>query len=141
MISGRKRQQEESGTMEKPATAHTIAIVWNRDLLFGSRIRGALGAAGLRPRFVATVDRFTEALDSLGDEAAIAIIDMNDPVPWDAVGDVLAARPTAPPTLGFGPHTDAAARRAAKAAGLTRVVSNGQFHRDMTALIERYRRH
>jgi hypothetical protein len=127
--------------MEKPAEAPATAIVWNRDLLFGSRIRGSLGAAGLRPRFVATADRFTEALDALGDEAAIATIDMNDPIPWDIVSEVLAARPTAPPTLGFGPHTDAASRRAAKAAGLTRVVSNGQFHRDMTALIERYRRY
>ena len=45
------------------------------------------------------------------------------------------------PTLAFGPHVDVEGRRAAKAAGVTRIVSNGQFHSDMAGLIERYRRH
>ncbi|MDF3015147.1 MAG: hypothetical protein K0R44_372, partial [Thermomicrobiales bacterium] len=45
------------------------------------------------------------------------------------------------PTLAFGPHVDIEGRRAAKAAGVTRIVSNGQFHTDTVGLIERYRRH
>jgi hypothetical protein len=66
--------------------------------------------------------------------------DPYESIPWDAVGEILATQPDAPPSLGFGPHTDTASRRAAKAAGLTRIVSNGQFHTDMAQLIERYRR-
>jgi hypothetical protein len=44
----------------------------------------------------------------------------------------------ATPLLGFGPHVDVDGRRAAKAAGLTRIVSNGEFHRDLVALVARY---
>jgi hypothetical protein len=126
--------------MEENVAAPMTAIVWNRDLLFGSRIRGALATLGLRPTFVKSAEQFVAALDTRLDEAAIVIIDMNDAVPWDVVANALADRTSAPPTLGFGPHTDAANRRAAKAAGLTRVVSNGQFTSDMVALIDRYRR-
>jgi hypothetical protein len=43
------------------------------------------------------------------------------------------------PTLGFGSHVDIETRRAAKSAGVTRIVSNSEFHRDMPALISRYR--
>lgn len=116
-----------------------IAIVLNRDLLFGSHIRGALAALGLDGRFVPTTDRFVEALDAHGDAAAIAIIDMNGAVAWDVLGQALSNNEV-PPTLAFGPHTDVANRRAAKAAGVSRVVSNGQFQRDMAGLIDRYRR-
>ena len=44
------------------------------------------------------------------------------------------------PILAFGPHTDVTARRAAKAAAVTRLVSNGDFHRDMMTLVRRYAR-
>ena len=126
--------------MNQAAPAPSVAIVWNRDLLFGSRIRGALAAIGLQAHFVKSADQFLAALDARRDDAAIAIIDMNDAIPWETVARGLAGRVAAPPTLGFGPHTDVANRRAAKAAGITRVVSNGQFHTDMVALIDRYRR-
>lgn len=73
---------------------------------------------------------------------AIGIIDMNNSVSWDVIRDALSrAKGSLAPTLAFGPHVDIEARRAAKAAGVTRIVSNGQFHSDMFVLIERYRRH
>jgi hypothetical protein len=127
--------------MDQPTPEPAVAIVWNRDLLFGSRIRVALASLGLQPHFVKTVDQFLSALDARHDDAAIAIIDMNEPIPWEMVSSVLNSLAAAPPTIGFGPHTDVEGRRAAKAAGLTRVVSNGQFHTDMAAIIDRYRRH
>ena len=66
---------------------------------------------------------------------------MNGAVSWDVIDEVLS-RPSGDrvPTLAFGPHVDVESRRAAKAAGVTRIVSNGQFHGDMAGLIERYRR-
>jgi hypothetical protein len=119
----------------------TLAIVLNRDLLFGSRIRSALARLGLESRFVATAEQFVSALSQEPNSVAIGIIDMNDAITWDVIGEA-GSRADAglAPTLAFGPHVDIEGRRAAKAAGVTRIVSNGQFHNDMAALIERYRR-
>ena len=117
-----------------------IAIVLNRDLMFGSRIRGALAALGLEARFAPTTEQFVAALAAHGDSAVIGIIDMNSAVAWEPLGEALAGTKTLPPTLAFGPHTDVANRRAAKLAGVSRIVSNGQFQRDMAGLIDRYRR-
>jgi hypothetical protein len=118
-----------------------IAIVLNRDLLFGSRIRSALVALGLNGQFVANSEEFVQALKEHRDSAAIGIVDMNGLVSWEVLGAAIASADDAlPPTLAFGPHVDAQGRRAAKAAGISRVVSNGQFHSDMPGLIDRYRR-
>ena len=64
---------------------------------------------------------------------------MNGPVEWEILRDGLDANEI-PPTLAFGPHVDVEGRRAAKVAGIDRIVSNGQFDREMMPLIERYRR-
>ena len=126
---------------ESTAQSPKLAVVLNRDLLFGSRIRSALASLGLESRFVATAEQFVAALSDEPDSVAIGIIDMNGSVAWDVIREELS-RPNGDrvPTLAFGPHVDAESRRAAKAAGVTRIVSNGQLHGDMTRLIERYRR-
>jgi hypothetical protein len=119
----------------------TLAIVLNRDLLFGSRIRSVLAGLSLESRFVATAEQFVSALSQEPKSVAIGIIDMNGAISWDVIreahshGDAGLA-----PTLAFGPHVDVEGRRAARAAGVTRIVSNGQFHSDTAGLIERYRR-
>lgn len=112
----------------------------NRDLMFGSRIRNALRALDLDAQFVKNTTEFIAAARAAGDAGAIGIIDMNGAVDWDSIATVLAEEPGFPPTLGFGAHVDVETRRSAKVAGVTRIVSNGDFHRDMAALIERYRR-
>ncbi|MCC7023276.1 MAG: hypothetical protein IT338_10630 [Thermomicrobiales bacterium] len=116
------------------------AIVLNRDLLFGSRIRGALGILGLTPRVTPNTESFIEALRAVGADAAIGIIDMNSAVDWEVLAPALRGAANPPPTLAFGPHTDVENRRLAKAAGVTRIVSNGQFQQQAAELIERYRR-
>jgi hypothetical protein len=114
----------------------------NRDLLFGSRIRSVLAGLGLEGRFVTTADQFVGALSEEPGSVTIGIIDMNDSVSWDVIRDALSqSEGSLAPTLAFGPHVDIEGRRAAKAAGVTRIVSNGQFHSDMSVLIDRYRRH
>jgi hypothetical protein len=119
----------------------TVGIVLNRDLLFGSRIKSALASVGLQAQFVGNAGEFVDALLENGASAAIGIIDMNGPVAWDVIRETLGRVDVAlTPTLAFGPHVDVESRRAAKAAGVTRIVSNGQFHSDMVELIERYRR-
>jgi hypothetical protein len=120
----------------------TLAVVLNRDLLFGSRIRSALARLGLESRFVATAEQFAGALSQEPNSVAIGIIDMNGAISWDAISEAHSRGDTGlVPTLAFGPHVDIEGRRAARAAGVTRIVSNGQFHSDMAGLIERYRRH
>ena len=119
-----------------------MAIVLNRDLLFGSRIRSALARLGLESRFVATAEQFVGALSQEPNKVAIGIIDMNGAISWDAIREAgLRVDYGLAPTLAFGPHVDIEGRRAAKAAGVTRIVSNGQFHTDTVGLIEHYRRH
>jgi hypothetical protein len=116
-------------------------VVLNRDLLFGSRIRGALKSLDLEARFVATTEQFVGALRQQPGSVAIGIVDMNGAVSWDVIREGLSApNGDGVPTLAFGPHVDVESRRAAKAAGVTRIVSNGQFHSEMASLIERYRR-
>jgi hypothetical protein len=119
----------------------TLAVVLNRDLLFGSRIRSALSSLGLEARFVPTAEQFVGALHQEPGSVAIGIVDMNGVVSWDVIREALSgANGGGVPTLAFGPHVDVEGRRAAKAAGVTRIVSNGQFHADMAGLIERYSR-
>jgi methylmalonyl-CoA mutase cobalamin-binding subunit len=126
---------------ERTGQRLTLAVVLNRDLLFGSRIRSALASLGLEGRFVPTAEQFVGALSEDPGSVAIGIIDMNGDVSWDVIRDALSRADGSPaPTLAFGPHVDIEGRRAAKAAGVTRIVSNGQFHSDMSNLIERYRR-
>ncbi len=117
-----------------------VAVVLNRDLLFGSRLRSALATLGMEARFVSNTDRFVDAIRTGGKTTAIGVLDMNGHISWDILGEVLHALDAGPPTLAFGPHVDIENRRAAKAAGITRIVSNGQFHADMAGLIDRYRR-
>ena len=126
---------------EVTAEGPTLAVVLNRDLLFGSHIRGALARLGLESRFVATAEQFVGALSQEPNSVAIGIIDMNTQIAWDVIRDArLSGNAGLAPTLAFGPHVDVEGRRAARAAGVTRIVSNGQFHNDMAGLIERYRR-
>jgi len=117
------------------------AVVLNRDLLFGSRIRIALAALGLEARFVTTAEQFVSVLREQPGAVAIGIIDMNGVFSWEVIREGLSRPHDNPvPTLAFGPHVDIEGRRAAKAAGVTRIVSNGQFHEDTSGLIDRYRR-
>src|SRR5687767_3576492 len=122
---------------ERTGQGLTLAVVLNRDLLFGSRIRSALASLGLESRFVPTAEQFAGALSEDPGSVAIGIIDMNGAVSWDVIRDGLSRADGGPaPTLAFGPHVDIEGRRAAKAAGVTRIVSNGQFHSDMSNLID-----
>lgn len=117
-----------------------VVVVLNRDLMFGSRIRSAMATLGLQAVVKGDTAAFLEAARSHGGRVVLAIIDMNGKVDWDTISAALREDETLPPVLGFGSHTDVETRRAAKAAGVNRIVSNGQFHADMTGYVQRYRR-
>ena len=87
-----------------------------RDLLFGSKVEGALRAAGH------VVVRGSE-------DADVAVVDLTDPdVPWPEEG---------PPRLGFYSHVDQETRKRAEAAGFDLVVPRSRMNREGPALVEK----
>ena len=87
------------------------------DLLFGSKIEGALTKAG-----------HTLAEPGVAD-VVIADVEAIDPV--EAVNAAAGA-----PTLGFYPHVDVALRDAAQDAGFDRVVPRSRMSREMVELVD-----
>lgn len=120
------------------APGHGTVVVLNNDLIFGSRILSGLGGAGYRVVLEKTWERFESALRTGEPVPVLGIIDMNPVRDWDKIGGFARDDSRRTPLLGFGPHVDIAGRRAAKAAGLERIVSNGEFHRGMVEIVRRY---
>jgi hypothetical protein len=83
------------------------------DLLFGSKVEGALRAAG----------------HELVDQGAEVVV-------VDLTGDALPAPPMHP-ALGFYSHVDQDTRRLAEEAGYDLVVPRSRMHREAAALVER----
>ncbi len=120
---------------ERPGSA---VLVLNKDLFFGVTIANTLRALGYSP----IVARSTTALASAFSSypvPALVIIDIAAVDDWAALKTTVDAVPEIP-SIAFGSHTNVEGLRAAKGAGLTRVFSNGEFHRTMGATITRYAR-
>ena len=115
-------------------------IVLNRDLFFGVKIGNILRGLGYRVAFVPTTDSFVERLRTGDPSLVLGIIDMGTGVEWPTITGVTGDSGPKIPILAFGSHLDVEGRRAAKAAGVTRILSNGDFHRDMVPLVDRYAR-
>jgi FixJ family two-component response regulator len=126
-------------TMSESAST-PVVLVLNSDLMLGIAITNTARSLGYEIRRLTSSDAFVEALQATGGESALAIVDMNMRPDWDAIRSAIESGTISLPILGFGPHVDVEGRRAAKQAGLTRIVSNGEFHRDMAGLIRRYAR-
>jgi hypothetical protein len=119
---------------------HLIAL--NRDVFFGVRLRNLAKELGLDVVLAPNVTGVRSALETHHRTVALLVIDMNvlrEAVDWDAMATLLSEY-LAIPSLGFGSHTDGETRRAAKQAGVTRIVSNSEFHRNAASLIQRYAR-
>jgi hypothetical protein len=117
-------------------------IALNRDVFFGIKLRNLAKELGYDLSLVPGAPQLAATLPENAATTVLIIIDMNvlhEGVDWDALAAALASYPDIP-TLGFGSHTDVDERRSAKAIGLTRIVSNGDFHRNAAELIQRYAR-
>lgn len=115
-------------------------IVLNRDLMFGIRIANQLRAAGYTVSFARETSEFVSRVRTAGPDAVLGVVDMNTPVEWTLIQDLVLDTVNATPLLGFGPHLDVQGRRAAKAAGVARIVTNGEFHHDTVGYVQRYAR-
>jgi hypothetical protein len=117
-------------------------LALNRDVFFGIKLRNLAKELGYDLTLAPGVPQMESALSANAVQTALIIIDMNvlgQGVDWSALSAVLDQHRYIP-TLGFGSHTDVEERRSAKSVGLTRIVSNGDFHRNAAELIQRYAR-
>ncbi len=115
-------------------------VVLNRDLFFGVRIGNTLRGLGYRVSFTPDSPAFAERITGADPPAVLGVIDMGAGVDWERIRSLTAPADAGTPLLVFGSHLDVDGLRAAKAAGVTRVVSNGDFHRGMVELVRRYAR-
>ncbi|MBD0282388.1 MAG: hypothetical protein ICV69_09390 [Thermoleophilaceae bacterium] len=97
----------------------TIALLCP-DLLFGSKVQGALRAAGHE---VVPPDA----------PADLLVVDLTA----DVESRIEAVRQARVPTLGFYSHVEQDVRRSAEAAGIDKVVPRSRMARDGPALVER----
>jgi hypothetical protein len=117
-----------------------VVVVLNRDLMFGSKIASAVKLNGMEPRFVKDAESFAAAVREAGDGLGLGIVDMNATIDWEIIASLAADPVVGAHLIGFGPHVDVEGRRSAKGAGLRRILSNGEFHRETAEMIARYAR-
>jgi len=127
--------QRPDAQSDPPAAPHCLVAVLSTDLFFGMRIRTSLRQLGYAVAIAQDVPTFSRHLANGDQTACLGIVDFNYPVDWKAVAEVMAL---GVPVLAFGPHKDVEGFRAAKAAGVTRVVANGEFSRSLPDLARRY---
>jgi ActR/RegA family two-component response regulator len=121
--------------LSEAAPRTVLALV--ADLFFSVKLTKELRAHGFAPRIVRSADEFLRLVAA--ERPALGIIDLATGVDWDRIAALGAEAPDVP-LLVFGPHKDVEGFQAAKAAGVTRVVSNSLFHRQAPELVARYAR-
>jgi len=89
------------------------------DLLFGSKLQGALRAAGHEPV-------------AAGDDADVLVVDLTDE-PDQRIAQAAGA---GVPRLGFYSHVEQDVRRRAEEAGFERVVPRSRMAREAAALVD-----
>src|SRR5579883_3359314 len=120
----------------EPAPAERLILALVRDLFFRVKLGNELKSQSFRLLYARDTDEFARLLAET--KPALGLIDLNAGVDWERVAMLgQAAETAAVPLLVFGPHKDIAGRRAAKAAGVARVLSNSQFHAEAPLLIAR----
>lgn len=132
-------ETQAPATPTKSDTTGPAVLVLNKDLFFGITIADALRALGYTP-IAARSTKALESAVSIHPDASLVIIDITAVDDWDALKATIDAVEDIP-SIAFGSHTNVEGLRAAKAAGLSRVFSNGEFHRTMGDTITRYARH
>jgi CheY-like chemotaxis protein len=122
--------------------ARVLALT--RDLLFGSRVQGALASAGHDVELIPDVPRLKRELAEPGDRTNPAVdalvVDLTDAeldgaavlVSLRAAGELGSTR-----TLAFYSHVDAPARERAERAGFDLVVARSRMAREGAELVAR----
>ncbi len=112
-----------------------LVVVLSTDLFFGMRIRTTLRQLGYAVAIAQDPRSFAAHLHQGTQTAALGMIDFNHGVDWPALAKALKI---GVPIIAFGPHKDIDGFRAARAAGVTRTIANGEFSRSLPDLVARY---
>jgi hypothetical protein len=112
-----------------------LIILMSGDLFFGMRVRTSLRPSGYDVVIHGDAVAFSGAILAREPRVVLGLIDFNRPVDWNGLATALNG-PV--PVIAFGPHKDVEGFRAAREAGVTRVVANGEFSRSLPELVERY---
>ncbi len=139
-MTDRRRETNDGPTdgQGRPATTRGHIVVLNRDLFFGVRIGNGLRGLGYEVTFAPDAPAFATAVRAATPPAVLGIVDLSAGPDWAAIAALTADHAVVTPVLVFGAHKDVEGLRAAKSAGVTRVVSNGDFHRDTAGIVARY---
>ena len=107
------------------------------DLFFSVKLRQEIRRAGFSPKIVKTMAEFVDGMGDLS--PVLGVIDLGGGVDWDAFRAMSnSEHASGIPVIAFGPHKDVEKLQAARAAGITRVLSNSVFHAQAAAMIRRY---
>lgn len=110
-------------------------VVLSGDLFFGMRIRTTLRGMDYASVLTKNAVEFAGKLLSNEIPVVLGLVDFNKAVDWSALTAAIASDV---PIIAFGAHTDVDGFRAARAAGVARVISNGSFSSSLPDLIDKY---
>jgi hypothetical protein len=102
-------------------------LLFCSDLMFGVRLQNMARASG----FIPVTVRPGELLP----KGHLLVVDLAARGDWEQAIREAAARGTT--VVAFGPHMDAAARKRAREAGASRVLSNSNLDRDLPGILRR----
>ena len=112
-------------------------FVLGQNLFFLPRIMNAAQHSGLTMRLTNTEADFWNAYRE--QTPALVLVDLEgDPEVWPNVLQELRTQETETSLVAFGPHSDVKGMELARSLGCDRVVSKGEFSRDMPQLIAQY---
>jgi ribosomal protein S2 len=101
-----------------------VILAYIPDLLFGSQVVGALGAAGHQVKLVSTLEG--------AERPDLLIVDLCA----DAQARIAQARALGVPTLAFYAHVETDVRSRAQEAGLDRIVPRSRMAREGVQLVD-----
>ncbi len=114
----------------------TSILVLVDDLMLATRVENTLRASGYTVRIVPTTAELLAA--TRASVPGAIIVRFGAPfLDWEGAIRAVRDEPSlaAVPLLAFGPHVETESRAAARAAGATRVVTNGAFFNGMPRIV------
>ena len=110
-----------------------MIVYFSADLMSGSRVQGPANAQGIALKIYGSQKACLEALN---DDISALVVDLNPPA-RDAISTIQEARAQHADlrNLVHGPHVQVDMLKAAKEAGASEVLTNGQFHQQVEAIL------
>ena len=110
-------------------------VYFTGDLVFSARAASAGRLAGLNVALVTTVEQLRESLQEAS--PALLLLDLTTPgLDLAAVLAALDQTPSRPRVVAYAPHVMSARLQAARDAGCDQVLTRGQFHGQVEAIMQ-----